>query len=67
MFSSNQAAVENQEPLIQILQENHMDIVLPIATGVVIFVAAGAIAGVMVQRNLREEPLRLLAEMKRAT
>ncbi len=67
MFSSNQAAVENQEPLIQILQENHMDIVLPIATGVVIFAAAGAIASVMVQRNLREEPLRLLAEMKRAT
>lgn len=64
LFSSNQSVGKELPSSLEYLEEGHRNLILPIASGAVILIAAGLISTVMVEKNLKEEPLKLLAKMK---
>ncbi|XCP86741.1 FtsX-like permease family protein [Roseburia hominis] len=64
LFSSNQSVARELPSSAEYLKEGHRNFILPVLSGTVILIAAGVISGVMVEKNLKEEPLGLLTSMK---
>lgn len=64
-YSANQsAAAENVLP-DDLLDESHIDLIIPLLTGAAVFAASFVSALLMTEKNLKKEPLKLLSEIKK--
>ena len=64
-YSASKVMEEEHRSPAELLREGHMDVVLPAGAGVAVAALAVVVSGLMAGKNLREEPLALLAKMKR--
>lgn len=64
MYSANKIVEEERKSSIELLEEGSMNVVLPVMSGAAVIVIALIISETMVRKNLKEEPLELLARMK---
>lgn len=63
-FSANKIAKDEMQTADSILKEKYMNVILPAASGGMLIIMSFGIAYAMEERNLKKEPLKLLAKMK---